>query len=173
MPSRRTSRFPDLFACFENKKTPPRRWSLLSSVYQKSYGLKRNFSLPRLAASFAFRRTFCDGVSKARKRRTSSMIPSASSLFFSLLSALSIGSPFLTITSGIKILFFRILFVRGVNSSRGFSERQSIKRKSFGGVQCQRGLFWHRRRSQCRVLGFVWKESCVFNFAASILALIT
>ena len=101
-------------------------------MYLEIYGLKRNFNLPRLAANFAFRRTFCEGVSKARKRRTSSMIPSASSLFFSLFSALSIGSPFLTMTSGIKFSSDGCFFVRGLNSSRGFSERQSIKRKSLG-----------------------------------------
>jgi hypothetical protein len=89
-----------------NKKTPPFRGGVrISRLNLVIYGLNRNFSLPRLAANFALRRTFCEGVSKARKRRTSSMIPSASSLFFSLFSALSIGSPFLTITSGIKILF--------------------------------------------------------------------
>jgi hypothetical protein len=92
------------------KKTPPSGWSSVSHLYRKGYGLNRNLSFPRLAANFAFRRTFWEGVSKARKRRTSSIMPSASSLFFSLLSALSIGSPFLTITSGIKILILRMLF---------------------------------------------------------------
>ena len=121
-------------------------------------------SFPRLAANFAFRRTFWEGVSKARKRRTSSIMPSASSLFFSLLSALSIGSPFLTITSGIKNLILRMLFERGVNSSRGFSERQSIKQKSLGRVSgcslepgytgrsrsCSFSCSSSRDRSRCR-----------------------
>src|SRR5437667_11979251 len=66
------------------------------------YGLNRNLILPRLALAFAFRRCFCEGVSKARKRRTSSRIPSASSLFFSRFNARSTGSPLRTITSGIN-----------------------------------------------------------------------
>src|SRR5205823_11958911 len=65
-------------------------------------GLNRNFIRPRLALAFAFRRCFCEGVSKARKRRTSSRIPSASSLFFSRFNARSTGSPLRTITSGIN-----------------------------------------------------------------------
>src|SRR5947208_15234735 len=64
-------------------------------------GLNRNLILPRLALAFALRRCFWEGVSKARKRRTSSRIPSASSLFFSRFSARSTGSPLRTITSGI------------------------------------------------------------------------
>ena len=41
--------------------------------------LKRNFALARFAFAFALRFVFCVGVSNARKRRTSSMIPSFSS----------------------------------------------------------------------------------------------
>ena len=48
-----------------------------------SYGLKRNFVRPRFAFALALRRLFWFGVSNARKRRTSSRMPSASSLFFS------------------------------------------------------------------------------------------
>src|SRR5437764_6201607 len=72
------------------------------------YGLKRNFVRPRFAFAFALRRLFCEGVSKARKRRTSSRIPSASSLFFKRLSARSTGSPLRTITSGIGNLLFLV-----------------------------------------------------------------
>src|SRR6516225_2798000 len=64
-------------------------------------GLKRNFALARLALALALRRDFCVGVSKARSRRTSSMIPSASSLLLRRLRARSIGSPLRTMTSGI------------------------------------------------------------------------
>ena len=63
-------------------------------------GLKRNFVRPRFAFALAFRRLFWFGVSKARSRRTSSRIPSASSLFFSRFNARSTGSPLRTITSG-------------------------------------------------------------------------
>src|SRR5678809_1712996 len=63
-------------------------------------GLKRNFAFARFAFAFALRRDFCVGVSKARSRRTSSMIPSASSLLFKRLRARSIGSPLRTMTSG-------------------------------------------------------------------------
>ena len=65
------------------------------------YGLNRNLVRPRFALAFALRRCFCEGVSKARKRRTSSRMPSASSLFFNRFSARSTGSPLRTITSGI------------------------------------------------------------------------
>lgn len=63
--------------------------------------LKRTFIFARLALFFALRRARWVGVSKARKRRTSSRIPSVSSLALSRLSARSIGSPFRTVTSGI------------------------------------------------------------------------
>jgi hypothetical protein len=57
---------------------------------------------PRLALALALRRYFCEGVSKARKRRTSSRIPSASSLLLSRFNARSTGSPLRTITSVIN-----------------------------------------------------------------------
>src|SRR5206468_3531826 len=73
-----------------------------STIASVAYdGLKRNFVRPRLALFFALRRCFCEGVSKARSRRTSSRMPSASSLFFNRLSARSTGSPLRTSTSGI------------------------------------------------------------------------
>ena len=93
--------------CLPNKKASPRSKAFVTAYVKEGYGLKRNFSFPRLAASLAFRRTFWFGVSKARRRRTSSIIPSASSLFFKRLSARSIGSPLRTITSGIKNLLLR------------------------------------------------------------------
>lgn len=64
-------------------------------------GLKRNLNFDRLALALALRRAFCVGVSNARSLRTSSRIPSESSLFFNRFRARSIGSPFLTVTSGI------------------------------------------------------------------------
>jgi hypothetical protein len=67
-------------------------------------GLKRNRVRPRLALAFALRRLFCDGVSNARNRRTSSRMPSASNLFLSRFNARSTGSPLRTITSGIESL---------------------------------------------------------------------
>src|SRR5438874_13489900 len=63
--------------------------------------LKRNVVRPRLALALALRRLFWFGVSNARKRRTSSRIPSASSLLLSRFNARSTGSPLRTITSGI------------------------------------------------------------------------
>src|SRR5688572_17555019 len=66
-------------------------------------GLKRNLALARLAFALALRRDFCVGVSKARNRRTSSMIPSASSLLFRRLRARSMGSPLRTMTSGMSL----------------------------------------------------------------------
>ena len=73
-------------------------------------GLKRNFVRPRFAFALALRRLFWLGVSNARKRRTSSRIPSASSLFFSRFSARSTGSPLRTITSGMIGSSFEKLF---------------------------------------------------------------
>ena len=67
-------------------------------------GLKRNRVRPRLALALALRRLFCDGVSNARNRRTSSRMPSASNLFLSRFNARSTGSPLRTITSGIESL---------------------------------------------------------------------
>lgn len=65
-------------------------------------GLKRCFILARLALALALRRVFWVGVSKARRRRTSSMIPSESSFDFNRLIARSIDSPLRTMTSGIS-----------------------------------------------------------------------
>ena len=42
----------------ENKKASPQGEALLSRYVRTNYGLNRNLSLPRLAASLAFRRTF-------------------------------------------------------------------------------------------------------------------
>ena len=64
--------------------------------------LKRNFILARLALVLALRRDFWVGVSKARRRRTSSMIPSESNFAFNRLMARSIDSPLRTMTSGIS-----------------------------------------------------------------------
>jgi len=64
--------------------------------------LKRNFILARLALALALRRDFWVGVSKARRRRTSSMIPSESNFAFNRLMARSIDSPLRTMTSGIS-----------------------------------------------------------------------
>ena len=65
-------------------------------------GLKRCFILARLALALALRRVFWVGVSNARRRRTSSMIPSESNFDFNRLIARSIDSPLRTITSGIS-----------------------------------------------------------------------
>src|SRR5947209_5213643 len=55
-----------------NEKRGLRRVSKSTSQVDKNQGLKRNLVRPRLALALAFRRLFCEGVSKARRRRTSS-----------------------------------------------------------------------------------------------------
>ena len=59
-----------------------RSLKIVSAGNRAYEGLKRNFVRPRLAFALALRRLFWFGVSNARNRRTSSRIPSASSLFF-------------------------------------------------------------------------------------------
>jgi len=63
--------------------------------------VKRNLFLLRFALERALRLSFWAGVSKERRRRISSMIPSVSILLLRRLRARSIGSPFLISTSGI------------------------------------------------------------------------
>ncbi|MDB6147451.1 MAG: hypothetical protein JWO45_1115, partial [Spartobacteria bacterium] len=90
---------------FRKKKDSRQRVHLAHRKLELNHaGLNRNFVRPRFAFAFALRRLFCEGVSNARKRRTSSRMPSASSLFFKRFSARSTGSPLRTMTSGIDDL---------------------------------------------------------------------
>ena len=80
--------------------------------------LKRNLALARFAFAFALRFVFCVGVSNARNRRTSSMIPSVSSLLLRRFRARSIGSPLRTVTSGIVSALGRSQL--GINTFENF-----------------------------------------------------
>ena len=68
--------------------------------------VKRHLTLLRLLAERALRRFSSMGLSKARRRRISSRIPSVSSLVLRRLRARSIGSPLRTVTERMIMCVF-------------------------------------------------------------------
>lgn len=90
--------------------------------------LKRQRSLFRLDALRSLRWRRSVGVSKARRRRISSKMPSVSSLVFSRLSARSTGSPFLTITPRMCSVLVG-LDGSGRTGAEGLVENRSIVKK--------------------------------------------